>query len=227
MRQKLSKGAQPLAFLGQVALEEIHAVAPLPGWPNSGTLAFFYDLETWGYDPLSRGHCRVLYFPPDEDLVPTPPPQALPAEARFPQRRMVFMREWTLPTYLEQDGVDLSRLRNDDYGDLCHQLTLTLDGDETTHRCGGHPQEIQGDMRLECQLVTHGLYCGDSRGYQDPRRSSLEKGAADWQLLLQVDSDEERLGWMWGDTGRVYFWARRQDIQAADFDGAWAVLQCY
>ena len=82
-------------------------------------------------------------------------------------------------------------------------------------------------MRLECQLVTNGLYCGDATGYQDPRRASLELGASDWQLLLQIDSDEERLGWMWGDVGRVYFWIRRQDLASADFEGAWAVLQCY
>jgi uncharacterized protein YwqG len=82
-------------------------------------------------------------------------------------------------------------------------------------------------MRLECQLVTNGIYCGDSSGYQDPRRSVLEKGAADWNLLLQIDSDEKQLGWIWGDTGRVYFWARRQDIALAEFDGSWALLQCY
>ena len=82
-------------------------------------------------------------------------------------------------------------------------------------------------MRLECQLVTNGIYCGDQSAYRDPRRSALEKAAADWKLLLQIDSDEKRLGWMWGDAGRVYFWARQQEIEAGDFDGAWAILQCY
>ena len=110
---------------------------------------------------------------------------------------------------------------------LCRQLMPPFSEKDPIHRCGGHPQEIQGDMRLKCQLVTNGIYCGDPSGYQDPRRPLLEKGAADWQLLLQIDSDESSVGWMWGDVGRVYFWARRQDIEAADFDGCWAILQCY
>lgn len=75
-------------------------------------------------------------------------------------------------------------------------------------------------MRLECQLVSNGIYCGDPSGYQDPRRASLESGAADWQLLIQIDSDADRLGWMWGDMGRLYFWNRRQDLAAANFEGA-------
>jgi uncharacterized protein YwqG len=81
-------------------------------------------------------------------------------------------------------------------------------------------------MRLECQLVTHGIYCGDPSGYRDPLRAELEKGASDWQLLVQFDSDETRLGWMWGDLGRVYFWARQQGIEAMDFTNCWAILQC-
>jgi uncharacterized protein YwqG len=32
---------------------------------------------------------------------------------------------------------------------------------------------------------------------------------------------------MWGDAGRVYFWIRRQDLAATDFECAWAVLQRY
>lgn len=97
------------------------------------------------------------------------------------------------------------------------------------HRCGGHPQEIQGEMRLECQLVSNGIYCGDKTGYQDPRRSVLEKkkSATDWHLLMQIDSDEKRLGWMWGEQGAFTFGLNGQDIKVADFDGSWAVLQCY
>ncbi|HTW78741.1 MAG TPA: DUF1963 domain-containing protein [Terracidiphilus sp.] len=74
--------------------------------------------------------------------------------------------------------------------------------------------------------MTNGLYCGDSSGYKDPRRAELEPGAPDWQLLMQFDSDESRLGWMWSDAGRVHFWARMQQIAAVDFTDSWAILQC-
>jgi uncharacterized protein YwqG len=164
--------------------------------------------------------------PENEEPVPVSVPADLPDEARFPHRQLTFAPEWTLPNRLDIDGNDLSIGGNDDYAELHHQLKRASSEREPIHRCGGHPQEIQGDMRLQCQLVANGLYCGNETGYKDPRRASLEPGAADWQLLLQFDSDE-RLGWMWGDAGRVYFWIRRQDLASADFEGAWAVLQCY
>jgi uncharacterized protein YwqG len=63
-------------------------------------------------------------------------------------------------------------------------------------------------------------------GYQDPRAKALEAGAADWRLLLQVDSDENAT-MMWGDTGRVYFWMRDEDLRAARFERVWTILQCY
>ncbi len=227
MRQQLGQGPVPLWFLGQVSLREIASSAPLPKWPRDGTLLFFYEPSAWGFDPLARGHSQALYLPPGPVLVPMPPPSDLPAEARFPRRAIRFQREWTLPTRISRDDLDVSVWGHVDYSDLCDELTGIADEKEPVHRCGGHAQEVQGEMRLECQLVSNGIYCGDSSGYQDPRRALLEKGAMDWQLVIQIDSDEKRLGWMWGDAGRVYFWARWQDIEAADFENSWAILQCY
>jgi uncharacterized protein YwqG len=226
MRQELLRGPVPLLFLAQLSLREIHAAAPLPGWPSEGTLLFFYEPSGWGFDPRERGHHRILFFGPQEELASVPFPQHLPEEARFPQRKVGFVREWTLPHRIKSDSLDLSFWGNEDYQELCQQLMGVSSEKEPIHRCGGHPQEIQGEMRLECQLVTNDICCGDSSGYSDPRRAILESGAADWDLVLQVDSDDE-MGWMWGDVGRIYFWARRQDIEAAHFDASWGVLQCY
>ncbi|MFD0678373.1 MULTISPECIES: DUF1963 domain-containing protein [unclassified Paenibacillus] len=49
-------------------------------------------------------------------------------------------------------------------------------------------------------------------GYQDARRGELEKGASDWKLLLQIDSEEE-IGKMWGDAGRIYFLDTRNYLE--------------
>lgn len=224
-REELTLGRIPLAFLGQLSLREINAVAPLPGWPHEGILSFFYDAaQIWGFDPLDRGHCRIMFYPADVPLAPAELPKALTNNAKFPKRSLQFRREWTLPTYLELNNGEPAHWKTEEYRDLIARVNAN--GGGPVHRVGGYPQEIQGDMRLECQLVTHGIYCGDSSGYQDPRRAELEKGATDWQLVTQFDSDEGRLGWMWGDMGRVYFWARRQDIAAADFRNSWAILQC-
>jgi uncharacterized protein YwqG len=227
-REELSLGKIPLAFLGQFSLREVCAIAPLPGWPREGILAFFYDAsQIWGYDPLDRGHCRVLFYPEEERLTPAEFPTTPSTDAHLPRRSLEFRCEWTLPTYLELNNGDLVVWKMDEYSDLLARLSSDGEAEGGRfHRVGGYPQEIQGDMRLECQLVTNGLYCGDQSGYQDPRRAELEKGASDWQLLAQFDSDEAQLGWMWGDVGRVYFWARRQEIEAGDFTNCWAILQC-
>lgn len=228
MRQELSRGPMPLAFLCQLFLRDLHAANPLDLWPSEGSLASFHDpSQNWGFDPDARGHGRVFFAPEDEELIPVSSLVGLHEESQFPNRPLMFTPEWTLPSRLDIDGRDLSIWGNEDYARLLQRFMPTSSERELVHRRGGHPQEIQGYMRLECQLVTNGLYCGDATGYQDPRCAPLEPGAADWQLLLQIDSDEQRLGWMWGDVGRVYFWVRRQDLASADFEDAWAVLQCY
>lgn len=100
------------------------------------------------------------------------------------------------------------------------------EGVSPKHQLLGHPMPIQGDMQLECQLVSHGLYCGDSTGYYDPRAKALEPGARQWQLLLQIDTDE-KAGMMWGDGGRLYFWITKDDLKNRRFENTWMILQCY
>jgi uncharacterized protein YwqG len=87
------------------------------------------------------------------------------------------------------------------------------------HQLLGNPQTIQDDMRLECQLASNGV-----SDINDPRAKELSKGANDWQLLLQVDSDDET-GMEWGSTGMLYYWLKAADLKKSDFDGAWLVLQ--
>jgi uncharacterized protein YwqG len=80
-------------------------------------------------------------------------------------------------------------------------------------------------MQLECQLVSHGLYCGDPSGYDDPRARQLSAGAIRWQLLMQIDSDDN-VNMMWGDCGRLYFWLNDDALQRRAFGESWMILQC-
>ena len=70
--------------------------------------------------------------------------------------------------------------------------------DGNANKLLGYSDNIQGEMELECELVTNGLYCGNASGYTDPKRKMLEPNAKKWRLLLQIDSNEEN-GMMWGD----------------------------
>ncbi len=225
MKQGL--GEIPLAFLGQVDLGEMAEQAAVPGWPTQGVLLFFYECLVcpWGFDPGDRGGCRVIYYPAGTEQVEAEPPIDLSVEFQFPQVGVRFEPEWTLPTEIGRERLaDLGFLSA--HMKLLAELAGTVDASGVIHRCGGHADEVQGEMRLLCQLASHGIYCGDAAGLADVRRGTLEGGTGDWELLLQVDSDEENLGWMWGDLGRVYFWVRKQDMARLDFESPWAVLQC-
>ena len=79
-------------------------------------------------------------------------------------------------------------------------------------------------MELECELVANGLSCGDGSAYHHPRIAEFEKNSAQWQLLLQIDSDDE--GDMdWDGEGRVYLWIKKDDLLARDFSKTWLILQ--
>ena len=204
--------------------------------PRNGLLSFFYDAGgvrpdadggIWGFDPADVGGARVLHLidgavrrrRPEED-------GAVLAERGLRPRHTLTLPPWESA---EVESLGFTRSDLDLYVDRLVPSVEHARGREDegpVHQLLGHPDQIQGDMRLECQLVTNGLYCGDSTGYQDPRAAQLAEGAADWRLLLEVDSDE-KAGAMWGDVGYLYYWIREPDLRAGAFDASWLVLQCY
>ena len=219
----------PMALLAQLCLPEIVPYDTDGRLPKSGMLYFFYETkeQKWGFDPRDRGHWQVIYY--DGDLARlrhTTPPNKLPAESRFRPCKLKFFNEITLPSW-ESEGFKRLNLSEKEWEQYVAFPGASCGEGQTIHRLLGYPEQIQDEMQLECQCASHGLYMGDASGNNDPRRPALEKGASDWRLLLQIDSDEDNLGAMWGDVGRVYFWIRHQDLQKRDFGNVWLVLQCY
>ncbi|MGD0832098.1 MAG: YwqG family protein [Terracidiphilus sp.] len=214
-------GGTPLPFLGQVSLREMQALAPMPGWPKEGILAFFYLAN-------DCDQCRILFFPEGGPLEPADYPEQLEEEDRFPQRALTARPEWTLEKYLRRksDGTEL--INQKEYLELLERLNSDgSDARPPVHRFGGHAQEIQNRLRSECELLAHGIRRGDSWISKDSLAVEPSDADADWQLVMQFDSEFDHLDWEWGDGGRVYFMARRQDIEAGDFSNNWATLQCY
>lgn len=223
---------RPLDFLLQVNLSEAAPLDRTGLLPAAGLLSFFYDLENepWGYDPQDLGGFRVLYIPAAEAVVPRDVPNE---EYRLPEYALSFHPTTTLP-HPRSRATEQLRQEAQFSEDEWDSYWSYVDGFETqfypeesgNHHMLGHSANIQGDMQLEAQLVTHGLYCGDTSGYEDPRACELESGAGDWLLLLQLDSDDPA-DLMWGDEGMLYFWIRREDLQQRRFDKVWMSLQCY
>jgi uncharacterized protein YwqG len=222
------KEGRPLSFIACIDLSEVADRSDIRWLPKGGHLLFFYDVEEqpWGFDPKDSNGWKVNYVSDSVSFIgESSPPDGLSSDYRLPRKYVAFQKISLPPSW---DHPDVASLELDDSEiDKYVEFRSELFGQEPHHQMAGYADPIQGaEMELECQLVSNGLYCGDSSGYEAPRAKELAEGASDWRLLLQVDSDEE-LDAMWGDGGMLYFWVRQQDAQNGNFERSWLVLQCY
>lgn len=221
-----SWNSKPLGFIAQTNLRELTS----DKLPNQGLLSFFYsaEQETWGFDPNDQGSWKILHFE-DDVLSRRSFPTDLSNDGKYNNCSVEFIKSFNLPAfespYFDIDYDSNNRKELDQIFDLLDSLDDLLNLGSCIHRLLGHPDQIQGDMMLEAQLASNGIYCGDLSSLNNPRRKELEPGAIDWELILQIDSDDNA-GMMWGDVGRIYFLMTDEDIRNKDFDKAWMIFQC-
>jgi uncharacterized protein YwqG len=216
-------GGLPQSFIAQFRLEEVKPYDAEDVLPGTGMLWFFYDArqETYGDDPRDCGGWQILFQEGDlSNIERTSAPAELPEESRFKACSVSFATEITLSQVpqIEVANYDWSDEELEKYEGLVTNLTPP-DQRAFRHRLLGHPDLIQDDMRLQCQLVSHGITNED-----DQRAQALKGGAKDWGLLLQVDTDE-RIGMRWSSTGMLYYWITTSNLQARRFETAWLVMQ--
>lgn len=221
----------PLVFVGQLDFAELDAGRgdALPDLPRDGVLALFYDVreQRWGFDPKDSAWWKPVWTPRSAEAVPIETPAELvDAGLAFdlplrlkPRLGLSLPDPWDRRAPMPSD--EWGGEQEEDYVVLRERLT----GGPHAHQVGGHPWWVQRDARLEAQLVSHGLYAGDSRGYDSPRARKLEPGATEWNLLWQIASDDPS-GFMWGDSGNLYLLIRDADLRARRFERAWLGLQC-
>jgi len=220
------RNGKKLGFLARLSLSEIQQVCAIDWLPSSGALLFFYDIDQqpWGFEIKDRDGSSVLLVPdlPHAILQPEVIPNVKFASP--PHRNISFCRVNSFPSW-DRDSIrslNLSDKESDMYSEILGSGYKSIE----RHQVSGFPNPVQGDsMELECQLVTNGLYCGDSSGYKDPRAEALKPGAKNWKLLFQVDSDDD-LGIMWGDCGTIYYWVEENAAKNGDFKNSWLILQC-
>ena len=226
-----AKQGTPLSFVAQIRLEEVVPYDSAHVLPPKGLLSFFYDAqqETYGGSPADRDGFHIFYFADAAGVWRQSFPEALPASARFTPCAVSFATELTLP---ETPTVALPNLVwTPDQQKTYEAVLATLPGADVGASGGrpapqdqllGYPDTLQDDMRLECQLASHGVDV--SQMASDPRAKALIGGADDWTLLLQVDSDGQA-GMRWGDGGILYYWIEQNALRAASFSNVWCVLQ--
>lgn len=221
------KNDKPLGFIAQLDLGELNKQHAIDWLPNSGRLLFFYDFEEWpwGFDPEDRGGWAVIYENGTGELYGQDLPPDLNEEYIAPTVKYVTAEKFISypdPQRLDFEEIGLSEDDEDDYYNFIEKLY----GDEPSHQIGGFPTPIQADcMEEECQLVSGGVNCGDSVGYNSEKAEKLRKKPNDWRMVLQFDSDED-IDAMWGDMGMLYFWVKESEARNNNFSNAWMVLQC-
>ena len=211
------------SFVAQLRLTDLHPYDINHWLPATGMLWFFYDAQqdTYGGDPQDAGGWSVLYSSTDQSLQQASVPDTLPAESRFQTSTITVAQELTMTQrpQLEITGLRWNDKDQERFDAVYAQFIDERDTKPPFHRMFGYPDTQQDDMRLQCQLISNGITDSD-----EPRALDLARGANDWQLLLQVDSDE-RIGMRWASMGMLYYWIKKSDLQARKFDQIWLVLQ--
>ena len=210
-----------MSFIAQLNCEQLSMFDKEKLLPEYGLISFFYcaDQSAWGFDPKDKQRFSVLFTIETDQLKRIEFPQDLPDESKYLPNKVAVRSVDSLPNW--ESGLIDTLI---DEEDMDAYIELSSDG---INHIFGYPNCIQNPMELECQLVTNGIYCGDASGYQSPGRKELEAGVSDWVLLLQIDSEDDKTGMMWGDAGRLYYWIKKQDLKEKRFDKSWLILQCY
>jgi uncharacterized protein YwqG len=221
-----------LDFLGQLNLAEVAAIEHAGVLPSRGLLLFFFDAlaKPLGLDPSDRGSCRVVHVDADEsDLRPDPKDRATFSEYPLKlSRELMLPRSWSLHVEaLHLDGEEAAA-----WDELRERLAQAqgVELEElkprwyALHRLLGYPEELGGELELDCELVAAGFKVDDSHDL-DLNQEELNAGASEWRLLLQL-SDDEQLATSWSEGfGRLYVWMRERDLRSQNYAAAWAILR--
>ncbi len=213
---------RPLSFISQIELTELPAIRGL-ALPRSGSLFFFYDsdVQPAGYDPKHKDGTRVFYV--DAPLAANSARawhRDLDRDFRFRGFALSAIPELSLPE-MDHEFKNEYQVTGEEFRAYFEFAPLAYG----EHRIGGNAVPINGgDPRLEAQLVSHGIYC-DTDGYNEGRSLGLEAGAADWLLLLQLDSGDNCAGMDWRDGGRIYFMIHKDDLRRRHFQNVHLTLQ--
>lgn len=221
---------RPLSFIAQFNLEELAQFDTDNLLPKKGILAFFYELNTmtWGYDPKDKGSAAVYYFEDINALRTADYPEDLDKDFYLPSMKITVNSEKSYQSY--EDFILQREKLIEDWDEFeSVEESLGIEEPDECSKLLGWANPIQGNMTQGCELVSRGYYLG--HGWDDvtarDRQESKQWANRDWTLLLQLDCiTDGGFELAFGDGGRIYFYIRRDDLAAKNFDNVWLILQC-
>jgi hypothetical protein len=210
-----------LLFVAQFDLAELKPYDEENLLPESGILYFFATR------PWDDEKARLIYFDGDRSLLerkefPEDIPPTRPREwgDRFDACTVTFVPEVNIAGSMEPNLPE-GRTMGDFYN--LEVITSYVEPQSSSgrfvNRLLGYNYGIPPDMQLDCQMISENLdpHSPDTYKTLTPeKRRELEQLKGNWQLLFQMDSDENA-GMMWSDAGVICFYIRRQDLQIRDF----------
>ncbi|GGO02223.1 hypothetical protein GCM10010969_25350 [Saccharibacillus kuerlensis] len=226
----------PYTFIAQINLSELPEGHGLL-LPEDGLLSFFYASAAMYEDYAFHGDpttCRVIYTPPSSFKwlstlsIPESLLQADPQVVLSPAK-IIFNPDLCVPesesAYLEAlglgwggDHIEYERYWNIFKGNLDDPQTYHV----PLHRLLGHPDQIQGDMQIQCAKMFRWSSFDTSISAEEEER--FARDALEWRLLLQIDCDEAA-NIEWVGAGRIYFWIREEDLVQQVFDRVICIVQ--
>lgn len=220
--------SRPLIFLAQINCEEMAEYDLEKRLPEKGMLYYFYDMETqpWGFGPKDKGGAKVYYYDGNLSVLKqTDFPKELDPNYQLPEMKMIFSLENSFPSY-EEFSFDYDTTDWDLHNAIVAHYDIASLEREASNKLLGYADVIQGEMKLECEQVVRGIYMGDASA-PEPTQEMIDESKK-WTLLFQMDSFyNEEYEWLFGDSGRLYFYIKENDLKSRNFDNTWCILQCY
>lgn len=210
---------RPLNFLMQIDLEQTAALDGDNLLPHEGLLSFFHviDAEVYGDSGKDMDCLRVFWFKDKSSLKPARVPDEIKCENPFPAVSLVMEKR-------------LSYITSDD-------LFEYYDGGENALDCYWEAaKDIEGaDGESGSQLLgwADWVQYSDVPKFEKIYRSGkaddtqLKNAPHEWLLLLQLDPIYyKNFELMYGDSGSLYVYIRKEDLLARRFDKTYFTWQC-
>ncbi len=225
-------GVDPLTFLAQIDLSTLPRITGPDAdlLPDHGVLSLFFNHDGDG----DHGHGALFWFPDRAPLVRTPAPArttVFPTYAISAKAEPPSLPGWEQPHYTllmdtfaadpEHDGGDPYSRAVGPLSNLVMFEGVSWPEGQPRHQLLGHPHVLQSDCLAAAAFAEREQHGRPHLHYLS--REHAEQ-AAQWRLLLQIDSEYDM---MLGDGGEVHVVIREPDLRARRFDRARIVFQCH
>lgn len=198
-----------LWFIGQFNLAEAKAYDKDNLLPDRGILYLFYDAyeQPWGFEDEDQGCYKVLFF--DGDM------------SELKRRAYPVQNEDYYP-------LDAFKVHFENIFTISEEPeNIELEDEDEEENFWNFRQELMQGEDDEGNIIPAHYMLGVPFNVQNDVFEELFDRPKEPVLLFQIDSDEEDLGVMWGDSGLLYFCMEKEDLLNKQFEKVRFTLQCF